>query len=180
MERAKSVVYRGVTFRSTIEARWAAFMTLIGVEYEYEPDRYDVGLPERYVPDFWLPALGCFLEIKHHGSGDPSPTLTECLYARALAQTTGRWVYVFFGPLAKSQLRRGSAYGFAPHADGRTRMQRWWSRCPLCSSVDITDGGGTLGQRCGCVLPAGPAKTHDDPWMLDGLKRAAAIMFTLA
>ncbi len=178
-ERAKSVVFKGVTFRSTIEARWATFMSLMGVDYEYEPDRYNVGLAEGYVPDFWLPAQRCFLEIKHHAHGTP-PTAEECRYARALAQTTKSWVFVFFGPLSKAQLSKGSAYAFSPVADGRTRMQWWWARCPACRSVDITERGSTKGQRCGCVLPAGDARTHDDPWVLERLKTSAASLFTSA
>lgn len=44
--------YNGTQFRSRLEARWAAFFDLIGLEWEYEP--LDLS---GYIPDFILPNL---------------------------------------------------------------------------------------------------------------------------
>jgi hypothetical protein len=55
--------YRGYRFRSRLEARWAVFMDALGVRWEFEPEGYDLD-GERYLPDFWLPDLRAFLEIK--------------------------------------------------------------------------------------------------------------------
>ena len=35
--KAHQTIYKGVSFRSRLEARWAAFFDLIGWEWEYEP-----------------------------------------------------------------------------------------------------------------------------------------------
>jgi len=44
--------YAGVKFRSRMEARWARYFDLIGVEWEYEPEGY--ALPSgNYCPDFF-------------------------------------------------------------------------------------------------------------------------------
>jgi hypothetical protein len=44
--------YAGVKFRSRLEARWARYFDLIGVEWEYEPEGY--ALPSgNYCPDFF-------------------------------------------------------------------------------------------------------------------------------
>lgn len=56
-------VYRGDYFRSRTEARWAVFFSTMDIEYEYEPQGYDLdGL--HYLPDFWLPGWEMWVEIK--------------------------------------------------------------------------------------------------------------------
>jgi hypothetical protein len=55
--------YRGYRFRSRTEARWAVFMDAIGVEWQYEAEGFNVnGI--YFLPDFWLPQLKTFVEIK--------------------------------------------------------------------------------------------------------------------
>ncbi len=46
--------YAGVTFRSTLEAKWAAFFDIIGVEWQYEPFAIDGWLPDFLVAGWWL------------------------------------------------------------------------------------------------------------------------------
>lgn len=72
--------YRGWTFRSRLEARWAMLFDLLRLRWAYEPEGFDLrrrgaGL---YVPDFWLPDLGCWVEVK--------PTCpSEVVWTKALA-----------------------------------------------------------------------------------------------
>ena len=47
-------VYNGYRFRSRLEARWAVFFDACGVEWEYEPEGYDLGNGVYYLPDFLL------------------------------------------------------------------------------------------------------------------------------
>jgi hypothetical protein len=56
--------YRGHRFRSRLEARWAVVLDHIGIEWQYEPEGYNLGKAGCYLPDFWLPNLNTFLEIK--------------------------------------------------------------------------------------------------------------------
>ena len=62
--------YKGCRFRSRLEARWGVFLDTLGVPWEYEPQGFEIG-PEfqrrRYLPDFYLPTLGTWVEVK----GDP-------------------------------------------------------------------------------------------------------------
>ena len=46
--------YKGHLFRSRLEARWAVFFDACGVEWEYEPEGFDLGDGVRYLPDFLL------------------------------------------------------------------------------------------------------------------------------
>jgi len=55
--------YAGCRFRSRIEARWAYFMDLMHVTWEYEYEGWE--LPSgRYLPDFRLPGAKVHMEIK--------------------------------------------------------------------------------------------------------------------
>jgi hypothetical protein len=47
--------YKGVQFRSRLEARWAVFFDFVGIKWQYEPRVLDVSWDSVYIPDFWLP-----------------------------------------------------------------------------------------------------------------------------
>lgn len=61
--------YKGIEFRSRTEARWAVFLTELGIEWEYEPEGYQL-LSGWYLPDFWLPQIDAFLEVKPENRED--------------------------------------------------------------------------------------------------------------
>ena len=52
--KALQTKYKGYLFRSRLEARWAVFFDSCGIEYEYEPEGYDLGNGLMYLPDFLL------------------------------------------------------------------------------------------------------------------------------
>lgn len=55
--------YRGHHFRSRLEARWAVFFDAANMRWKYEPEGFDVeGV--WYLPDFFLPDLDCYFEVK--------------------------------------------------------------------------------------------------------------------
>lgn len=62
--------YKGYRFRSRLEARWAIFFDACGVDWEYEPEGYDLGDGLYYLPDFLLHGVdGCdggdlYVEVK--------------------------------------------------------------------------------------------------------------------
>jgi hypothetical protein len=60
---AIETVYKGLRFRSRLEARWAVFFDEAGIKFEYEPQGYQVG-EHRYLPDFYLTDLRVFAEVK--------------------------------------------------------------------------------------------------------------------
>lgn len=55
--------YNGYRFRSRLEARWAVFFRSVGLEYQYEPEGFEMD-NIRYLPDFYLPSLDRWFEIK--------------------------------------------------------------------------------------------------------------------
>ena len=61
--KAIETEYDGHRFRSRIEARWAVFFNAIGLKYEYEIEGFQMG-ELRYLPDFYIPSLDRWFEIK--------------------------------------------------------------------------------------------------------------------
>lgn len=90
--QAKILIRWGTRYRSITEAHWASCLAASGLSYEYEPQGFDFSQvvsadpswPQAYVPDFWLPQLGIWLEVK--GS---SPSIFEYRKAALLAEVTG-------------------------------------------------------------------------------------------
>lgn len=56
--------YNGITFRSSLEAKYAQAFDKLGIIWEYEPGgfRFDDGTC--YAPDFYLPETKIFFEVK--------------------------------------------------------------------------------------------------------------------
>jgi len=55
--------YRGHKFRSRLEARWAVFFDSLKLRWDYEKEGFNLdGI--WYLPDFYLPALNKWIEIK--------------------------------------------------------------------------------------------------------------------
>lgn len=60
--------YAGCLFRSRLEARWAVFFDTLGIEWQYEPEGFQLSDGRWYLPDFRLIACGTWIEVK--GSRD--------------------------------------------------------------------------------------------------------------
>lgn len=72
--------YGGLTYRSRTEARWAVFFDMIGLRHQYEPEGYEIRVGY-YRPDFWLPDLRMFFEVK-----GTDPTHDEVEKCQALCE----------------------------------------------------------------------------------------------
>ena len=62
--KAIETVYNGYRFRSRLEARWAVFFDAMGIRYEYEPEGFKLENGECYLPDFYLPEMRIYVEVK--------------------------------------------------------------------------------------------------------------------
>lgn len=56
--------YNGYKFRSRLEARWAIYFDTLGIAYYYEHEGYDLGEVGWYLPDFYLPQMDWWAEVK--------------------------------------------------------------------------------------------------------------------
>lgn len=62
--KAIETVYKGYRFRSRLEARWAVFFDAAGIKYLYEPEGFEMEDGTKYLPDFYLPDMNTFFEVK--------------------------------------------------------------------------------------------------------------------
>jgi hypothetical protein len=134
--------WRGWRFRSRTEARWAVLLHAASIPFEYEPEGF--ALPSGwYLPDFWLPDRGFWLEVKGF-----APNSDELRKAEELTAATGRDVLFAIGqpnPDGPDELMMGngfvmqlraprSAYLAAraerfdgkPSAPVAEKRRRWW------------------------------------------------------
>lgn len=56
--------YAGYRFRSRLEARWAVCFNEMGLDWEYEPQGFELPDGTRYLPDFHLTVAGIYAEVK--------------------------------------------------------------------------------------------------------------------
>lgn len=76
--KAIETIYNGYRFRSRLEARWAVFFDSLGVEYQYEPEGFVLNDGTPYLPDFYLPNQGMWIEIKPY-SDESDDSLNKAL-----------------------------------------------------------------------------------------------------
>lgn len=75
--------WKGTIFRSRTEARWAVFFDLLRLRWVYEPEGFRLPSGTWYLPDFWLPEVGVWAEVK------PSSGPTEGEVEKAWALVRG-------------------------------------------------------------------------------------------
>lgn len=62
--KAIETCYKGIKFRSRLEARWAVFFDSLGIKWLYEPEGFTLADGTMYLPDFYLPDYDLWVEIK--------------------------------------------------------------------------------------------------------------------
>lgn len=111
MIKAIETVYNGYRFRSRLEARWAVFFDTLGIEYQYEPEGFDLGNGIWYLPDFWLPDFRLWIEIK-----GTEPTFDEQNKVALLAQGSGNNTAIFWSDFSRKS--RNNALYFRMDSNG--------------------------------------------------------------
>jgi hypothetical protein len=156
--KAIETFFDGYKFRSRLEARWACFFKTLGVKYEYEKEGFDLD-GVWYLPDFWLPDLQCWIEIKGQ-----EPTDKELDMLGDLANATQKDAHLFFGdvqiPPAIDSLGWSITISPFEYNGNKTFSRTWdwhpmWTICPHCDAIGITNMGRTSRLPCGC------SQTHD-------------------
>lgn len=112
MHRAIETNYKGYKFRSRIEARWAVFFDELRIDFEYEPQGFDLDDLGYYLPAFYLPKVrgGLWVEIR-----SAKPTEREIDRLRAVVCLTGKLATFRVGePMKNAQVANG---GFHSQSD---------------------------------------------------------------
>ena len=86
-------VYNGYRFRSRLEARWAVFFDALGIEYIYEPEGFTFPDGTNYLPDFYLPKMNTFFEVKGIMGADDVHKIEQ------LRAHSGKFVAIGYGDM---------------------------------------------------------------------------------
>jgi hypothetical protein len=146
--RSKKTLYGGVIFNSILEARWAVFMDCLEIVYQYEPEYGEVesGLRQVwYKPDFFLPQLDKYIEIK-----PKKPSDIEITKACGWASDIGDVVVLFNLSPPDEDNENGWLYRCEPaDLDEKPTQYKsiYWCECPRCSNIDLCIAGEP---GCGC------------------------------
>jgi hypothetical protein len=127
--------YKGYRFRSRLEARWAVFFDALGVGWEYEKEGYDLGPAGWYLPDFWLPDLRCFVEVKGRW-----PNAEEQKLAEALRDASGAPVVLVYGSVGAGPWRC-YAHDVGHSSAGSSEWEVYWFVCE-CGLPKVSWGDG--------------------------------------
>jgi len=107
--------YAGYHFRSRLEARWAVFFDSLKIKYRYEPEGFKFG-DECYLPDFYLPDLNMFAEVKPDASFDKAVRFSDAYNARKceemLADFEDTPLLCLQGPPGESVVKQRSYQAF--------------------------------------------------------------------
>ncbi len=129
--------WHGTTFRSRLEARWAIFLDAADVRWLYEPEGF--ALPSgAYLPDFRLPDLDAWLEIKPEGKNEKAEHLLwelgDATNSRAfLAYGFPDPERVGVGGPVTGGYDNGALVKCAPEWDNNHAF----TVCGICTTVDI-------------------------------------------
>lgn len=83
--------YEGYRFRSRLEARWAVFFKEAGIQFEYEPQGFNLGFGAgAYLPDFYLPQFRAYVEIKPMSISDAAEREAKYKLRELFYESTAR------------------------------------------------------------------------------------------
>lgn len=146
--------YKGYRFRSRLEARWAVFFDALGLEWNYEPEGFDLGSEGFYLPDFFVSNIGCrttqpigmWFEVK--GVRPIEKEQDKCL---ALAKQTGQSCGMLYG-----QIDNGFQAMFIECSYSKEHGDRWdigmeFMKCknPNCGKIKFEYSESNY-QKCEC------------------------------
>lgn len=114
----------GYRFRSRLEARWATFFTELDLDFQYEPQGFELPGVGPYLPDFFVADWNAWVEIK-----PKTPTMDELLLCASLAGETRQRVLLFAG---ECYAAKHAIYQFH---DGKGGMFNLLAECPKCRCV---------------------------------------------
>lgn len=136
MIQAIETKYDGHKFRSRLEARWALFFNFVGLKWEYEREAFTVDMGEDYgvrgfTPDFWLPDLGFWFEVKAESGSYEEDVFKELARKsfRFVSQSQATLCVSFGAPRDGDILRK------TPSAEGVDTVT--WARCSQCLAWDL-------------------------------------------
>jgi len=185
--RAIETRYKGYRFRSRLEARWAVFFEAAGLKWEYEPEGYHLPSGD-YLPDFFLPEIQTWIEVKPDVDLGARPTdlIGE------LAEHTGNRAMIVRGMPLQGASQHGVLYDPPGFSDGSAYWMFWDTQssdgaylfcvCPDCGKIGIEfDGRGArvCGSKCTSRSPHKDDKAYSSlhPILVNAANAAKSARF---
>lgn len=81
--RAIPTNYAGYRMRSRLEGRWGVFLDSVGRKYSYETQGYRLPTGKLYLPDFYLPELKTWVEVKGDMGAEDENKILEFVRERS-------------------------------------------------------------------------------------------------
>ncbi|MFE2283880.1 hypothetical protein ACFXDJ_06880 [Streptomyces sp. NPDC059443] len=110
--------YAGCRFRSRLEARWAVLFDTLGVRWEYEPQGFTIprhgGGSTPYLPDFYLPQCGTWVEVKGSEAALDRDLMEDAARALPRDEDGPYPVLLLLGPVPEAPAARASFAGRSP------------------------------------------------------------------
>ena len=181
MIKAIETEYNGYRFRSRLEARWAVFFDSVGAKYLYEPEGFVLQDGTYYLPDFYLPDIRTFVEVKGVMSKKDLHKIEE--FAKDL-ESDQRIVIVgdIPGEWDAADLWE---YGYDKHGE---RFTAYFHNgvdfpylpciCPVCGKFGFEfDGRGARVCRDKCLPGSDKGYSYDHSKIIEGLRAARKARF---
>jgi hypothetical protein len=142
--------YAGCRFRSRLEARWAVFFDEEHIKWRYEPEGFDLGQHGFYLPDFWLPELHVWAEVKPF-----NPSVVEVGRMAELAESSGHPVLALIDQPAYCAYWGIHGWSHPDAADNG-----YWDECLSCVGKIPDDWGLWEVQVCDYTLTWRPGRLY--------------------
>lgn len=135
--KPKRTKYGDVLYNSKTEAQWAVFFDCLGIEYIYEPRCAEVETGCRVVrhkPDFLLPELSKYVEIK-----PTEPLGIENTKAAAWSKDIGDCIVLFNLNPPSEKLENGWLFSWDGYSNLPDTYYIYWCECPKCGHIDLAE-----------------------------------------
>jgi hypothetical protein len=180
--------YKGIRFRSRLEARWAVFFDKLGLKYQYEAEGYklkgDDGKEVFYLPDFFVPVQenwfgAWYFEVK------PSTKLSEEEVLKALVQESKISLAILTlipDPDEIDDFREDySVYTYVEGTGGggvvgASDISYFFCSCPFCPALGFEYCSRSERIKCGCQNP-NDKNYHTGPIIRDAVEAARSARF---
>jgi len=137
--------YNGYRFRSRLEARWAVFFDSLNIKYQYESEGFDLDNGIWYLPDFYLPDLNRWIEIKPTENISDEDSI-KLLKFHMLVNHGGEGRFCVL--VGEPNIGKYKTL-YEPSSK--------WGICPICNRIDLMSNMGYVGmgniylERAYCV-----------------------------
>jgi hypothetical protein len=138
-------LYKGYKFRSLLEAQWAAFFDRLAIQWHPEYRGFTLSpWGDCYRPDFYLPELGYWIEVKPKDPDEKAQRKTYlfnyCLSHEASSEKSRERAFVLHGRVPCPYPQEGNIIGYSVSAqtqDDISQTDLCWQLCPQCQQVKI-------------------------------------------